>query len=200
MPDPAPDADAPASKSQMPWLITGSGGGFAVGLFTTLGVSDLFKSDKYAFALTTFGFVTCLILVIAIATVDMRTIPRRDGGSFAVGAWAAGVMAVVMLLVGFIGASMFFTDFWMNPTTPATAYYFNDDPDGGTPAVAPVYLSVNGNATPLAYGPSNTQAVEIARGAHLIVQVPPDFRLYTKLKPEFEAKPEELAANAGPQP
>ena len=122
MPDIVPDDHSTAtSPMTSPWVTTG--GGFAVGLFTTFGVGALFQSDKYAFALTTFGFVSCLVLVIALATTQMVEIKRANGTMMPIGVWAAAILAVVSFGLGSVGAAIFFLAEVESPKLPTEAYY-----------------------------------------------------------------------------
>lgn len=160
--------NAVSNPLQSPWVT--SGGGFVVGLFITLGVGDLFHSTKYAFALTAFGFVSCLICVIALATTDLQTLKLRSDRSLPIGVWACSVFAVLAFAIGLIGTYMFFDDFLRHPALPATASYMEQSLGASAPgdAIHP-HLLVNGADTPLSKAPAS---VEVERDAKLEVTVP----------------------------
>lgn len=143
MPDPAPPA---ASSGVSPTPFITGGGGFAVGLLSMFGIKDLLPT-QHALALTMFGLVTCLVLVIAIATMDMKTVKRKDGSTFAIGEWATGGLAFVMLMTGLVGAGMFAREYYLHNVaaakpTDAIAYYSYNPPSSEN-GDAPV-LMVNG--------------------------------------------------------
>ena len=122
-------------------FITG-GGGFALGLLSIFGIKDLLPT-QHALALTVFGLVTCLILVIAIATMDMKEIKRKDGSTLPIGSLASGIMAVVMLLIGIGGASMFIGDYWVHNmirTVQIPAFYSYNPPDSDGKSTGPMLL------------------------------------------------------------
>jgi hypothetical protein len=179
MPDPVPAqaaaTPAPAGTGVVPF-ITG-GGGFALGLFSTFGVKDLLASTQHALALTVFGLVTCLILVIAIATMDLRTLPKKGGGTFAIGAWATGITAVVMLLFGFAGVSMIMREYWVHTVAVAVpaetqAYYTYNLPGLDGSSGGPLLL-VNGRPNSLElinHKPFST--IEVPANATIEVRVP----------------------------
>ena len=169
----------------MPYVI-GGGGGFAIGLFSTFGVKDLLASTQHALALTVFGLVPCLVLVMAMATMDMKTVPKKDGSTFAVGEWAAGSMAFVMLLIGIMGASMFMGDFWAHPQVPAAAFYSVNAQEDGTPALKPTLL-INGDEIDLEFGSKHKLAIQVGRDSNLEVRVPTASQLEAGLHQKFDA-------------
>ena len=182
MPDPVPATPAPgappaatsAGSSAMPFL-TG-GGGFAVGLLSMFGISNLLPT-QHALALTVFGLVTCLILVMAIATTDMKTVTRKDGTVFAIGEWATGSLAVVMLVTGIVGATMFGREYWLHTViaaqpAKATAYYSYNMPSSNGTADGPV-LMVNGHPNSLwLMNHQPLSSVEVPADAMIEIRVP----------------------------
>jgi hypothetical protein len=162
-----PATPAAASAIKSPWVT--SGGGFAVGLFTTFGVGALFQSDKYAFALTTFGFVCCLVLVIALATTDLAVIRRSDGKVVPVGVLATGMLAAATFVLGAVGAAIFFYDEVINPSLPTEAFYSTTGaaPNGD---IDPQIL-VNGTPTDLTADFTHPNDVFVQRDARIEVRV-----------------------------
>ncbi len=161
------DPAGPASPMASPWVT--SGGGFAVGLFATFGVGALFQSDKYAFALTAFGFVSCLVLVIAVSTTNLAVIRRPDGRTISIGVWATSILAVVTFGIGSVGAAIFFFDAAEHPLMPTKAFYstIGTAENGG---IAPQIL-VNGSPTDLSADIAHPQKVWVQSNAWIEVRV-----------------------------
>ncbi len=160
-------AGGAVNQSSWPWVT--AGGGFVFGLFGLLGVDSLFKSDKYAFALTVFGFVTCLILVVALATLDLKEIKWGDK-TIPLGAYAVSALATLTFLIGLVGAGIFFTQFVWDTPVPALASF--DTPvsmsdSGSLPKLKPL-LYVDGTALALSDAPANTT---VRSGSKLILMM-----------------------------
>lgn len=185
MPDPEPAAAkppaaaAPASGglSAVPFMT--AGGGFAVGLLSMFGIKDLLPT-QHALALTVFGLVTCLVLVIAIATVDMQKLTRKDGTTFPLGSVVAGAMAVIMLLIGISGAAVFLREYWVHDVvvaipSSASAYYSYNSPNDTAPSAgtpAPL-LVVNGVPTSLAlFDHKPFMSIAVPTNAMIEVRIP----------------------------
>lgn len=160
---------APASPLKSPFVI--GGGGFAIGLFTTFGVGALFQSSKYAFALTAFGFVAFVVLVMAVATTSLSVIVRSNGKTIPIGALALCTAALLTFGLGTAGAVIFYHDFWENPRVPASAFYsgtIGKVADGRQ--IAP-WLMINGKRTLLSNDPDKPLGVEVQRDAELEVRI-----------------------------
>jgi hypothetical protein len=158
---------AAASPIKSPWVTTG--GGFALGLFTTFGVGALFQSGQNAFALTAFGFVSCLVLVIALATTDLAVIKRSDGKVVPVGVLAASAMAAATFALGAVGAAIFFISALYNTQLPARAFYSTTGtaPNGG---IEPEIL-VNGTPTDLSADVNHPKQVLVVSNAWIEVRI-----------------------------
>jgi hypothetical protein len=146
------------------------GGGFAIGLFGSLGVGALLQSGKDAFALTVFGFVTCLILVMGIATTNLTVTETSPGKHFPTGAVAAGVLALLSFLVGVVGAVIFFHDYLSPPKLPATAFYSGIAKMAGNRAIAPELL-INGSSEFLTPDAESPKDVVVPRDAKIEVRL-----------------------------
>jgi hypothetical protein len=194
----AQQAPAPSSSTSTTLPFITGGGGFAIGLFTVFGMKELIAGTQTALAMTVFGLLTCLILVMAISTMDMRTIPGKAGKPFAIGVLAAGIMAAVMLTVGLAGASMFISDYWAHPQLPVEAYYSliqveATDPGTGNKSGS-LLLLVNGQQNDVSDTLDQKKQIEIQRNAIVEVRIP-----LSSLQKAVHDKTKSLAKGAPPQ-